>query len=106
MDPIALAGMLLSLLLTVVIVGGILVFPIMRRLGAVLEVWLNEKRQGALQSTDARALRDSIATLAERMERLEDRQLFLEELVERGSLGGSSPPGTLPPETRPRDDEA
>lgn len=103
MDPIALAGMLLSLLLTIIIVGGILVFPITRRLASALELWIADRRQGSLQSTDARALRDSISTLAERMERLEDRQLFLEELVERGSLHGTTAPGTLPPETRPRD---
>jgi hypothetical protein len=105
MDPNALGGMLFTLLLTLIIVGAILTFPITRRLAAALELWVSEKRQGSLQSTDARALRDSIATLAERMERLEDRQLFLEELVERGSLNGTPTPGTLPPETRPRDDD-
>lgn len=100
------AGMLLALLLTIVIVGGILVFPLTRRLGAALELWVNDKRQGPLQSTDARALRDTVNTLAERMERLEDRQLFLEELVERGSLQSTPAAGTLPPEKRPRDDDA
>lgn len=103
MDPNALGGMLFTLLLVVIIVGAILVFPIMRRLGTALELWLNDKRQGSLQSTDARALRDSISTLADRMERLEDRQLFLEELVERSPLRGPPGSGTLPPETRPRD---
>lgn len=106
MDPNALGGMLFTLLFTLIIVGAILTFPIARRLGAALELWVNDKRQGSLQSADARALRDTVNTLAERMERLEDRQLFLEELVERGPLQSTPAPGTLPPETRPRDDEA
>lgn len=105
MDLTALAGMVFTLLFTLIIVGAVLFFPTMRRLGAALEVWLSDRRQATLSSTDARALRDALATLAERMERMEDRQLFLEELVERSPLRGSPAPGTLPPETRPRDDD-
>jgi len=109
MDPNALGGMLFTLLMTIVIIGGILAFPIMRRLGSALELWLNDKRhaQAALPPADTKALRDTIRALADRLESIEDRQTFLEELVEgRGeALPGGQAGGALPPETRPRDGE-
>ena len=81
MDPIALAGMIFVLLLIAMIGGFLLLIPVSRRLGAVLDYWLKEKTAASSLSSEtaqARALLESVAT---RLETLEEKQVFMEELL-------------------------
>lgn len=81
MDPAALAGMIFTLLLLGMIGGFILLIPASRRLGAILDYWLKEKTETSSPSAEtaqARALLESVAT---RLEALEEKQVFMEELL-------------------------
>lgn len=81
MDPAALAGMIFTLLLLGMIGGFILLIPVSRRLGAILDYWLKEKTETSSLSAEtaqARALLESVAT---RLEALEEKQVFMEELL-------------------------
>ncbi len=85
MDPIILAAMIFTLLLLGMIGGFILLIPVSRRLGAVLDYWLKEKTEAAKLSSEtvqARALLESVAT---RLEGLEEKQVFMEELLSERS---------------------
>jgi hypothetical protein len=96
MDPIALAGMIFTLILVLIIGGFILLFPVSRRLGLFLEAKLNP---GALASEETRKLWEAIQSMETELRRIADRQEFTERmLTERSatSLPGKRP-DTLPP---------
>lgn len=82
MDIIPIAGMLFVLLVILVITGAILTYPLFRRLGQALDVYLEERKKGALPASDARQLEELIRGLHVRLESLEDRQRFVERLVD------------------------
>lgn len=82
MDIIALAGMLFSLLVVLIIAGSILMFPIMRRLGRLIEVRIEERRSGTVPAEDMQALLESVRALEAEVLRLTDRQAFTERLLE------------------------
>jgi cell division protein FtsB len=90
MDPLALAGMVFTLLVILMIGGFILLFPVSRRLGKVLERWLEEKRPGGKEPEIAQ-LRAAVQALEREVRSLSERQDFVESL----SLGDDRP--ALPP---------
>jgi hypothetical protein len=81
-DIIPLAGMLFSLLMVLVIGGFILLFPLSKRLGQLIEMRLEQQRQGALSAEDATALLETIHALQDQIELLAERQAFTERLLE------------------------
>ena len=96
MDPIALAGMIFTLVLVLIVGGFILLFPVSRRLGLFLEAKL---KPASLASEDTRKLWEAIHSLETELRRIADRQEFTERmLTERSatSLPGRSREG-LPP---------
>lgn len=83
-DILPLAGMLFSLLMVLIIGGFILLFPLSRRLGQLLEMRLEERREGSLPPEDVAVLLETIQALQDEVERLAERQAFTERLLEGG----------------------
>lgn len=82
MDTNAVAGMLFTLVILAMIGGFILLWPISRRLGAILEQRLNE-RSGSLPATgQIQQLQVTIRELQAEVERLAERQDFTEALLQ------------------------
>jgi len=82
MDTNALAGMLFTVVILAMIGGFILLWPISRRLGAILEQRLNE-RSGATPATgQIQELQATIRELQAELERLAERQDFTEALLQ------------------------
>ncbi|NIP81242.1 MAG: hypothetical protein GWM90_19315 [Gemmatimonadetes bacterium] len=85
MDIIPLAGMLFSLLMVLVIGGLILLFPISRRLGKFLEIRIDERMEWDTLPKEAfNELMDVVEELQNEVQRLSDRQQFIERLLEPG----------------------
>lgn len=82
MDIVPLAGMLLSLLIILIIAGSVLLFPLVRRFGRLLELRIEERRTGALPAEQVQELRALVEGLQEEVARLADRQAFTERLLE------------------------
>ena len=81
MDPMALAGMLFVLVLVAMVGGFILLIPISRRLGRVLDAWLLEKR-GRVDTEELIQLRQAVQTLEAEVSALAERQQFTDRLLE------------------------
>lgn len=87
LDPVVVLGMLFSLIVLAMVGGFILLFPITRRLGAILEQRLNEKRPTSISSNQVRELEAAIQALRTDVDHLVERQEFAESLLqERNSL--------------------
>ena len=87
MDMIALAGMLFSLILIGMVGGFILLFPISRRMGALLEQKVTGKLGDDRALAEIKRLEAVVRSLQEEVERLGDKQAFTESLlVEREPL--------------------
>lgn len=100
MDPIVLMGMIFSLIVLLLLGGFILLFPLSRRLGVLLEEWIRDKkREGPLPSGELKQLSAALAALEERVDRMDQRQQFLEELASPDAL-----PSAEAGETDPRPD--
>jgi hypothetical protein len=84
MDPMALAGMIFTLITLVLIGGFILLFPLTRQLGKVLEQRLEDKRPPALDRADVARLREALESLERQVQSLTDRQEFVEGLLRGG----------------------
>ncbi len=83
MDPMALMGMLFVLIVVAMVGGFILLAPLFRRLGAVLEHWLNERgKANQIGPGEFGRIREEVATLRDEMEALANRQDFVEKLLE------------------------
>lgn len=82
MDPNALAGMLFVLVLAAMVGGFILLFPISRRLGRLLEERIGERKgNAALPTEEVRELRAGLQALQAQLEELVERQDFTESLL-------------------------
>jgi len=100
--PYAIAE-LIAILLTVFMIGSfILLFPLTRRLGRVMEEWVQLRRESSPDrellgriETSLTALRAEVESLDARMDLIGERQEFLESLAEsrgRNAIRGSKPP--------------
>ncbi|MDE2679326.1 MAG: hypothetical protein F4087_15360 [Gemmatimonadetes bacterium] len=85
-DLSALAELLIPITI-VLTTGGVLVLrPIAKRLGVLLEVMAKERTQAP--SDDLRRLQQSVDTMNERLSLIEERQDFTERLIGRGGSEG------------------
>lgn len=83
MDPMALAGMIFTLLLTGMIGGFLLLIPVSRRLGAFLEQRLEQGKAG-VSNREVAELRAALASLQGEVERIAERQEFTDALLAAG----------------------
>lgn len=107
MDPNALGGMIFVIILIALIGGIIIVTPLARRLGALLELRLQEKVRGMPPDGGeiaglrklVTALEEEVRALREQQSSLEERQQFVEKLLEPGRPGraGRVPAGESTP---------
>jgi hypothetical protein len=82
MDSNALAGMIFTLIFTCLIGGFILLYPLSRRLGALLESKMEtEKGSAAPGHAEVRQLAESVRTLEAELRMLKERQEFTENLL-------------------------
>ncbi|MCY4398196.1 MAG: hypothetical protein OXE96_02475 [Gemmatimonadetes bacterium] len=81
------APMIVSVVLIFTVGGVILLRPIAKRLGALLDVMVLEKSRTT--SEDHRRLGDGIDTINERLSLIEERQDFTERLIGRSGSGES-----------------
>lgn len=88
MDVEFIVSLVFSLLVIVIVGGGILLFPIMRRLGRLLERRLEAE---ALPGDELRRLRAAVRSLTAQVHSLQERQDFTEKLLAPGSGRGSPP---------------
>lgn len=87
MDQTAVAGMIFALLCLLIIGGFILMFPLTRRLGALMEQRLEDRKEGrgpGVEPAELRELRAALRSLESDVARLGERQQFLEGLLEKG----------------------
>lgn len=101
--PVIGIEMIFVLLLVMMVGGYILLFPIARRLGAVLEQSLSNPKGSGTGAADVAELRSAVRELRVELSRLEERQVFTESLLaERDSklVQPPSPGGTIPAATR------
>ncbi len=83
MDPVILAGMIFSLVVLLLVGGFTLLFPLTRRLAAVLEKrYLADGAEGA-NAEEVAALRRAVQALRGEVEQIAERQDFTEKLLER-----------------------
>ncbi len=76
------APMIVSVVLVLTVGGVVLLRPVTKRLGALLDVMVLEKSTSS--RTDDRRLLETIDTLNDRLSLLEERQDFTERLISRG----------------------
>jgi hypothetical protein len=81
-DPMAVAGMIFVLTLVAMIGTFILLIPLSRRLGQVIDLWLGEKRSSA-RSEEIDDLRRSVLALESEVSSLTERQQFIDQLLEK-----------------------
>ena len=82
MEPEVLAGMLFIVVILAMIGGFILLLPITRRLGAILEQRLNEKSIQGSSGAQLQQLQATVRQLQTEVERLAERQDFTEALLQ------------------------
>lgn len=82
MDPNALLGMGFTLVLTILIGGFILLYPLSRRLGELLESKIaSEKTDPGALRAELRRLAESVDTLEADLHALRERQEFTERVL-------------------------
>ena len=97
MDPNATAGMVFTLLLALLAGGFILLFPLSRRLGALMEARLADRNAAPqLDQEQLLELREALANVTTELQRVTDRQEFMEKLLSQRMdprpLGAGEPP--------------
>jgi len=80
MDWEVIAPMVVLIVLSLTVGGVLILRPIAKRLGVLLEAMAKEKGVGP--SHDANRIREEVETLRARLELLEDRQDFTDGLLE------------------------
>lgn len=81
MDTEQLAGMIFSIILLVLFGGFILLFPISRRLGKVLETRLLQDDRAGADPHAVAQLHEAVRSLEGAVRRLNERQEFVETLI-------------------------
>ncbi len=79
MDPEILAPLILTVVLTLTVGGVLLLRPIAKRLGDIVELMLRGKQEEA--EGELRRMGDLLETVSARMALLEERQDFTERLL-------------------------
>ncbi len=99
-ELVPIAGMIFSLLLALIIGGFVLMYPLTRRLGQLIELRLEERRTGKDDAAIAAALnqlRMTLESIQREVSLLQERQDFTDRLLEseagRGAAGPSTEPG-------------
>lgn len=93
MEPVVLFGMIFSLVTLMLIGGFILLFPITRRLGDVLESYLRDRKADRGKGEQIAALQERVEVLELEVTALADRQSFSESLQSNrraGAVGAKS----------------
>ena len=80
MDPNALAGMVFTLVLATLIGGFVLLFPLSKRLGTLLESKIKEPPP-QIPNAEIERLSERIQSLETQVRQLNDRQEFAERLI-------------------------
>jgi cell division protein FtsB len=97
MDPMAVAGMIFTLVLTVLVGGFIVLFPVTRRLGLLLESKLQEKKDPMhAELAELRQMKELMHSMEAQIRLLAERQEFTEQLITRRAreaLPSASEPG-------------
>lgn len=90
MDPYTQSYMIFTIIMTVIIGGFIVTFPVMRRLGILLEESIRERRASRLDGNQVREIttaiqevRGTVETLEGHVGLLSERQEFVENLLSR-----------------------
>jgi hypothetical protein len=86
-------SLVFSLLVIIIVGGSILLFPITRRLGLLLERRLETE---ALPGDELRQLKAAVRSLTDQVQSLQDRQDFTEKLLAPGSGEAPRPRQELP----------
>jgi hypothetical protein len=81
MEPMALAGMAFVLVLCAMVGAFILLIPLSRRLGQLLDAWLQDKR-GVVPNGEIAELRRTIQELEAEVHALAERQQFTDQLLQ------------------------
>jgi chromosome segregation ATPase len=95
MDSNAVAGMVFTLILTGLIGGFILLHPLTKRLGALLERRLETEGRTAPAQAEVRRLAETVNSLEAELRMLKERQEFTENILasrERQKLPAEPPP--------------
>ncbi len=82
LEPMAIVGMIFTLIVLVMIGGFILLFPLSRQLAALLHLRL-ERGDAPDQDAHIAQLTKALSSLQEEIDRLAERQEFTERLLER-----------------------
>lgn len=92
MDLVVIFGFIASIVL--IIVGGVVLYPIAQKLGHFLEEAARERAEGRLRGGSGTefvaappGVGDTLARIDERLERIEARQAFVERLIEERPTG-------------------
>jgi divalent metal cation (Fe/Co/Zn/Cd) transporter len=88
MDPYALGGMIFSVVMVLIIGGFIITFPLLKRLGGLMEESIRERRDARLEkgqveqiSGDIAELRSAFESIERQLELVGERQEFVENLL-------------------------
>jgi hypothetical protein len=86
------AGMIFSLLMALIVGGFVLLYPLTRRLGKLIELRLEERKSepGGVAAAEVERLRGVVEALQQDVAALAERQDFAERLLERGAGGGET----------------
>lgn len=94
-ELVPIAGMLFSLLLVLIIGGFVLLYPLSKRLGQLLELRLEERRArppGAVAAAEVQQLSELVSALQVEVAALVERQEFTERLLESGDHRSAAAP--------------
>lgn len=84
MDTTAVAGMVFTLVLAMVIGGFVLLYPLSKRLGVLLEEKVRQQKGGtSISQHDVQALREKVDALEAEIRVSVERQQFVEQLLSR-----------------------
>lgn len=97
MDITALAGMILTLLLTLIIAGFILLFPLSRRLGTLLEQRIRERSEDGLEPQQLEPIHEALAAIRAEIDAINERQQFVERVLESRQETEALPTGSRMP---------
>jgi hypothetical protein len=93
-DFVPFAGMIFSLLMALIVGGFVLMYPLTRRLGKLIELRLEERKseQGGMPVVEeVERLRGVVEALQHEVAALAERQDFAERLLDRGAGGSGAP---------------